>query len=57
MAVPDREQGSAADIRELRGIVIDLAIRLGRLEGQMKVVFALLIALLAIAIAILIRVW
>lgn len=57
MAVTDREQGSAADIRELRGIVIDLASRVGRIEGQMRAVFALLLALLAIAITILIRVW
>ena len=57
MAVNDREQGISADIRELRGIVIDLASRVGRLEGQMRAVFALLLALLAIAITILVRVW
>ena len=57
MAVTDREQGISADIRELRGIVIDLASRVGNLEWQMRAMFALLLALLAIAITILVRVW
>lgn len=57
MAVTDREQGISADIRELRALAIDLASRFGRLEWQMRAIFALMLALLAVAIAILIRVW
>ncbi len=57
MATSEREQGSAAAIRELRGVVVDLAGRLGRLEWQMRAMLALTLALIAIAVAILIRVW
>ena len=57
MAVTDREQGSAADMRELRGVVVDLASGVGRLEGWMWGVLGLTLALLAVAVAILIRVW
>lgn len=53
MAVTDRDQ----DIRELRGLIIDLVSRVGRLEGQMRAMFALMLALFAIAITILVRVW
>ena len=57
MAATERERGIAADIRELRGLFVDLASAVGRLEWQMRAVFALTLALLAIAITILIRVW
>ena len=57
MATSERERGITADIRELRGIVIELASRIGRLEGQMWGVFALMLSLFAIAITILVRVW
>ena len=53
MAVTNRDQ----DIRELRGLIIDLVSRVGRLEGQMRAMFALTLALLVIAITILVRVW
>ena len=53
MAVTDRDQ----DIRELRGLIIDLVSRVGRLEGQTRAILALMIALIAIAVTILIRVW
>lgn len=35
MAVTNQEQGSAAAIRELRGVVVDLASGVGRLDGLM----------------------
>ena len=57
MAVTDRERGSAADIRELRGLVVDLASGVGRLEGWMWGVLGLTLALLAVSVAILVRVW
>ena len=57
MAVTDREQGISADIRELRGLAIDLASRFGSLEWQMRAIFALMLALLAVFIAILTRLW
>ena len=57
MATSERQHSIAADIRELRGIVIDLASRLGSLEWQMRAILALMLALLAVAITILIRVW
>ena len=57
MAIKEREQGIAADIRELRGLAIDLVSRVGRLEGQLKVMVALMLVLIAIAVTILIRVW
>ena len=43
MAVTDREQGSAAGIRELRGLVVDLASGVGRLEGWMWGVLGLML--------------
>ena len=57
MATSDRERGIAADIRELRGLAVDLASRLGRLEGLMWAMLALTLALIAIAGTILVRVW
>lgn len=57
MAIKEREQGIAADIRELRGLAIDLVSRVGRLEGQMKVIVALMLVLIALAVTILVRVW
>ena len=57
MAVTNQEQGSVAGIRELRGVIVGLASGVGRLEGLMWGVLALMLGLLAIAIAILIRVW
>ncbi len=57
MAATEREQGCAADIRELRGLAVDLASRLGRLEWQMRAMLALTLALIAIAVTILVRVW
>ena len=56
MAVTERERGSAAEIRELRGVVVDLASGLGRLEWQMRAMLALTLVALAVAVAILIRV-
>ena len=41
MAATEREQGCAADIRELRGLAVDLASGVGRLEGLMWGVLAL----------------
>ena len=57
MAVTEREQGSAAAIRELRGLAVDLASGVGKLEWQMRAMLALTLALIAIAVAILVRVW
>ena len=59
MAVTEREQeqGSAAAIRELRGVVVDLASGVGRLEGMMWGVLALMLVLIAITVTILVRVW
>lgn len=57
MATPERQQGIAADIRELCALAIDLASGIGRLEWQMRAIFALMIALLAVFIAALIRLW
>ena len=57
MATSDRERGIAADIRELRGLAVDLASRLSRLEWQMRAMLALTLALIAIAVTILVRVW
>lgn len=57
MAATERERGIAADIRDMRGLFVDLASGIGRLEWQMRATLALTLALLAIAITILIRVW
>ena len=57
MAATKREQGRAADMRELRGVVVGLASGVGRLEGLMWGVLGLMLGLLAVAVAILVRVW
>ena len=57
MAVTEREQGSVADIRELRELARDIVGRVGNLEMQMRVMLALMTLLLVIAVLILIRVW
>ena len=57
MSVTDREQGSTADIRELRELARDIVGRVGNMEMQMRVMLALMTLLLVIAVLILIRVW
>lgn len=57
MATSERERGIAADIRDLRELFAGMASGVGRLEWQMRATLALTLALLAIAITILIRVW
>lgn len=57
MATTEREPGSAAAIRELRGAVVGLASGVGRLEGLMWGVLGLMLVLIAITVTILVRVW